>query len=295
VHYILTADLLLRSPGIEVAARPVLYARAAFGDTDLHYRLDALGHLTSRNCPKIGDSFIGKALSRCGSYAVDMMLLCLIYDVHICRTIYGLVRTAADRKLSPETACDHLPMFDSYWRHAEDVLVDMTRRMGYPPTVFITVAPAEWKIPALEGLFDGYSNKDFWRMQGPLTLHIHRIMMQIMHEVLEEDPINSALQPGDPPFYGPRCTPENPDRHELFFVVSYNPDGTPRKGNYVIRVEFQGRGTLHIHVAGWLTPKARYYNTTFTSANPVCNLTGRSGTPSAKTSPLVQKLEALSV
>ena len=130
--YIKTCQLLLFSPGIEVAARPVLYARAAFGDTDLHHRLDELGHLSSQNNPSPCVSFLRKALSRLGSYGIDFMLLCLIYDIHLARTIYGVCTQAESLKQAPETVASHLSIFDSYWRHEEDVLCDMVRQKGNP-------------------------------------------------------------------------------------------------------------------------------------------------------------------
>ncbi len=46
--YIGTSQLLLFSPGIEVAARPVLYARSAFGDSDHRARLVPLGRMDVR-------------------------------------------------------------------------------------------------------------------------------------------------------------------------------------------------------------------------------------------------------
>ena len=149
--YIPTATLLLHSHGIEVAARPYLYPRAAYGDSDLKQRLVELGHLSLKNKSSLAASFMRKTMSRCGTYAVDFMLLCLIYDLNMARTIYGIVQTAATRKQCPEVVADNQSSFDSYWRHEEDVLVDMVRQRGHP-SIFITIAPAEWKFPMLQEL-----------------------------------------------------------------------------------------------------------------------------------------------
>ena len=149
--YIRTAELLLNSPGIEVAARPYLYPRAAFGDSDLRQRLTPLGHLSASNKPSMQASFMRKCLSRCGSYMLDFVLLCLVYDMVMARTISAVVNIAADKKQAPEVIADNQSSFDSYWRKEEDVLVDLCRQKGLP-SAFITIAPAEWRFPlAQEG------------------------------------------------------------------------------------------------------------------------------------------------
>ena len=56
-----TAELLLRSPGIEVAVRPWLYPVASLADTDYHERLTPLGWMTSKNKPSVRTGYSAKA------------------------------------------------------------------------------------------------------------------------------------------------------------------------------------------------------------------------------------------
>ena len=69
-----TAELLLNSPGIEVAARPWLYPLASFGDGDLKHRLVPLGWLDSKSNPSSRTSFLRKLTSRCIDYSRDFPL-----------------------------------------------------------------------------------------------------------------------------------------------------------------------------------------------------------------------------
>ena len=57
-RWIYTAELLLRMPGVEAAARPVLYPTSAFGDSDLRPRLLALKHASESSDPSLKASFI---------------------------------------------------------------------------------------------------------------------------------------------------------------------------------------------------------------------------------------------
>ena len=76
-----TYGLLMKMPGVEVAARPHLYPHTCFGDTDLRERLYALGHAGPGQQLSTKSSFMRKALSRCRRYYEDFHLAFLIYDV----------------------------------------------------------------------------------------------------------------------------------------------------------------------------------------------------------------------
>lgn len=122
--HIRTAELLLHSPGIEVAARPVLYPRACFADTDVRERLLVLGHIDANQKPSIKDSFMRKVESRCVSYFMDFKLLCFIHDVHLARHITAAANIAKNKKIAPETTLEDSQTGSAYWEHERDVLQD---------------------------------------------------------------------------------------------------------------------------------------------------------------------------
>ena len=73
-----TANLLLHEHGIEVAVRPCLYPREAFGDYDVTERLLRLGRMTDMQKSFIRTSFLRKCQSRCLKYARDYKLCFLM-------------------------------------------------------------------------------------------------------------------------------------------------------------------------------------------------------------------------
>ena len=66
-----TWNLLLHSPGIEVAAFPLLYPQPSFGDTDVRERLMELSWISENAKPSIGFSYMKKVTSPCMSYAQE--------------------------------------------------------------------------------------------------------------------------------------------------------------------------------------------------------------------------------
>eukprot|EP00959_Pyramimonas_sp_CCMP1952_P387241 8115387-Pyramimonas_sp.AAC.1 len=58
-------------PGVEAAARPVLYPTSAFGDSDLRPRLRALNLAAENGKPSIKASFMRKLCRRCVAYQTD--------------------------------------------------------------------------------------------------------------------------------------------------------------------------------------------------------------------------------
>ena len=97
-HIIPTATLLLQLPGVEVAARPWLYPRASFGESDLRMRLYELGRISSKQLPSLKASFLRKITSRCKSYEEDFPLFCLLHDIALAKQISGAVSEAGRKK-----------------------------------------------------------------------------------------------------------------------------------------------------------------------------------------------------
>jgi hypothetical protein len=141
-------------------------------DTDLRGRLGSLGHIEANQLASIKVSFMRKYLSRCYDYSKDFLLLCLIYDIALARNLTQLVTIAESKDLSPDGMAKHLHNFDSYWRQQQAILEDKCRQLDRLPTLFITIAPAEWTFPLHDPTLTCYS-KQLSDVQGYLTLHIY--------------------------------------------------------------------------------------------------------------------------
>ena len=86
-HVFQTWNLLLHSPGIEVAAFPLLYPQPSFGDTDVRERLMKLNWISESAKPSIGFSYLKKVTSPCMSYAQEAKLLFLLHDIQLAKSI----------------------------------------------------------------------------------------------------------------------------------------------------------------------------------------------------------------
>ena len=94
-----TWNLLLHSPGVEVAAFPLLYPQPSFGDTDVRERLMELSWISDTAKPSIGFSYMKKVTSPCLSYAQEATLLFLLHDVQLAKSIEQKLRMAENRTL----------------------------------------------------------------------------------------------------------------------------------------------------------------------------------------------------
>ena len=127
--YITTANWLLHEHGIEVAMRPYLYPREAFGDSDATERLLRLGRMTDKQKPSVRISCLRKCLSRCRRYASDYMLCFLMYDIAMARALITTVQFAKKSNLTPDRVCDSYCFSETDWRHEVDIVQDLIRVM----------------------------------------------------------------------------------------------------------------------------------------------------------------------
>ena len=172
--FIPTSFLLLHLDGVEVAARPILYARSSFGDTDIKNRLSSLGHINDKQLPSIKTSFFRKSTCRILDYSTDFLLFCLLHDISLARSLMQLVTVAEKKDMTADAVAQHLHTFDSYWRLQQSILEDKCRQLDSLPNLFITVAPAEWKFPIhLPTLGSAKKHKELSKVQGQLTMHMH--------------------------------------------------------------------------------------------------------------------------
>jgi len=97
-----TWNLLLHSPGIEVAAFPLLYPQQSFGDTNARERLLQLGWLQESNKTSIGFSYMKKLTSPCLSYAQEPRLMFLLHDVHFAKQIMTKLTMAESKNITAD-------------------------------------------------------------------------------------------------------------------------------------------------------------------------------------------------
>ncbi|CAE7809429.1 pif1, partial [Symbiodinium necroappetens] len=243
-----TADLLLNSPGIEVAARPWLYPLASFGDTDLSSRLMPLKWIAAGSRPSLRASFLRKLMSRCIDYSRDFALKSLLYDSAMARTITSLISVANQRNIAPEFAAQQQDMFEGYWLLQLRKMEDICRREYEStddlaktfPNIFFTVAPAEWRYLLPEGLTldDSLSEQ-----QDLITLHMHHTLRVLLeHQLINHSDNLRAI-------------------------------GIANIRHWSFRFEFQARGTIHLHAVLWTDLQPGW------SANDITARTGGTATP----------------
>ena len=224
--YIPTAQLLLHMPGIECAARPWLYPVASYGDTDIKNRLVSKGQLDKRQLPSIKTSFMRKILSRCTSYGSDFQLFSLVHDIALAKQLTSVVEMAKKNNIAPDQAASGMQNCQTFWVHERTQLEDMCRQLG-KPNLFLTVAPAEWKFPWHRAMFarDKTTAEGLTDAQAKFTLHIYHVLQEVLAKtVLNKHPDEDMVR-----MTGIRSTQE-----------------------YAMRIEFQSRGTLHVHIVAWV-------------------------------------------
>jgi hypothetical protein len=243
-----TAQLLLRMPGVEVAARPWLYPLAEYGDSDLRPRLLRLNQITRRQKPSIKSSWTRKLTSRCVSYESDFELFSLLYDIHLAKQISSVVTVADKQQIAPEEAAAGMQNFDAFWGREREKLEDMCRQQKQMPNLFFTIAPAEWK-------FNWHRGVQHWRKatgslsqgQALMTLHMHHVIGAILKDIVlrKGSPFEELAAGQDGEGQAPRKFKDK--TFEERYLA-----GVEEILEYSFRWEFQGRGTLHVHVVAWV-------------------------------------------
>ena len=252
-HYptIPTAQLLLQSPGLEVAARPWLYPAEEYGDTDVAVRARDRNLVPARALPSIKTSWMRKALSRCKSYARDVALQFYLHDVALAKKLSAIVAVAESQQIAPDEAASDMQIFSAHWHHETEKLEDVCRQLGGFPNLFATVGPAEWSFPLHAAVFadDAERAESPSGNQAVLTLHIYNALKAFFEDLFSDSGQLAEL-------------------------------GIAKVDEWVLRFEFQKRGTVHVHVLAWVL---------YLEGRSGAELNGRSG--EEHDSPLVELLE----
>ena len=201
-------------------------------------------------------------MSRCRDFSEDFPLQCHICDIASARQVSGVVSVANERKISPDEEASDLQQFSSS-RHSEvRKLEDICRQhagldprefdavKSGMPNLFLTVSAAEWRFPLPEIHFEpGAKPEELEKNHATMTMHILHCLTSIVKTILQDSAVARAV-------------------------------GIARVDDWCIRIEFQKKGTPHIHCISCVE-----------YADPLVDrVSGRSGTE--KSSDLVVLLES---
>ena len=92
--------------GLEVAAWPILYPWARYGDTDIRSRLVDGGSGTESQHYSGKQSFIRKVLSRCKAYEQEPKLIFYLQDVFFARMLLSKMTVAEQHGVTPDITAD---------------------------------------------------------------------------------------------------------------------------------------------------------------------------------------------
>jgi hypothetical protein len=229
--------LLLKLKGVESAVWPCLFPVPELCDSALaeSQEGDERARLSLRH------SFCLKVRSSVSAYVMEPVLAFYLFDVMRARTFYSHCIVARRKKLDVACTVRNEAMSEQYWLKERDVCADLVRLMhdrgcrplaGHVPVydycrhsldaellafpnVFITLTFAEWKFPSPEWMRPHLASQP--EGSALQTLHIYELVTGVIQQVLR-------LQ----------------DRFWKRVV------------EHLARVEFQGRGTLHFHLALWV-------------------------------------------
>ena len=240
-RWISTFVLLLKLKGVESAAWPWLYPVPELCDTALVESQDG----TERTRLSLKHSFGLKMRSSVSAYVLESTLAFFLFDVYRARKFYSHCIVAKRKGLDPACTARKDVLSEQCWVRERDLCADLVRLMdqrgrsqlvGHEdvykycsesdvprslafPNVFVTVTFAEWRFPSPAWMRPHLASQP--EGSALQTLHIYEMAFGVLRQLL-------GLQ-------------------GVFW---------DRVVEHLVRVEFQGRGTLHLHLALWALPLA---------------------------------------
>lgn len=209
--------------GVECALWPSFYHSTALCES-------IIAGKTNRKSGKA--SFLFKVMSPVVDFSLDFDLLQYQYDRWLFKTITGAINSSRASGCSPNAALQHKSFSATYWQWQHLYLLDAVKQYGFP-SLFLTISPYEWTFPWPQFLEDIRQEHCLEPKDLPLleTLHVAHVLEQVARGYLTG--ANS-----------------NRWRHHVL-----NNEEKPAQSNlltYFYRMEFQSRGTLHLHMLVWV-------------------------------------------
>lgn len=236
-----TFVLLLKMKGVESAVWPWLFPVPKLCDTALIESQE----VTDRTRLSLRHSFCLKARSSVSAYVVEFKLAFYLFDVFRARSFFTHCILARRRGLDVACTIRNEAMSEQYWRKEGDLCADLVRIMHHRssrsvvkyddvhkychtlvdfeplafPNVFMTLTFAEWKFPSPFWMRPHFASQP--EGSALQILHIYDVVIGVLRKLLRMQ----------------KC--------RFWDTVV----------EYLVRVEFQGRGTLHFHIALWALVK----------------------------------------
>ena len=171
-----------------------------------------------------------------------------LHDCFFARMLLSKMTVAEQHGVTPDITADSTVQSESYWRHEQDITADIVRQMHHLcresvagdeistyqnsllfhwcdtslefPNLFVTIAPAEWKFPMHCSAQAYYPDRGH-DMAAFSAIHMYQLVRDTMEAMLNES-------------------------NSRWFTKVFH---------YIIRLEYQQRGTIHFHIAIWCIPK----------------------------------------
>ena len=177
-------------------------------------------------------SFLYKVLLPVLDFSLDYELVQYQYDRWLFKTITGAINSSRASGCSPNTALQQKSFSTTYWHWQHLYLLDVVRQFGFP-SFFVTISPYQWTFPWPRFIEEIRQEHCLEPTDLPLleTLHVAYVLEQVARGYL---------------------TRANSNRwcHHVL-----NNQEQPAQSNlltYFYRMEFQSRGTLHLHMLVWV-------------------------------------------
>ena len=192
-----------------------------------------------------------KVLSTIVDYDTTYELLHFHYEICLFKTVSGALTSDRFRMCSPARSLEAKPFSIEYWKWQHRFLLDAVNQFG-TRSIFLTISPYEWSFPVpvwLSGLRD-LTGKGPTHLAGFETGHITHVLEQIIRGYL--------------------CG-SNGKRWSNHVFNYNNISSFTNIQTYFYRFEFQGIGTVHVHLLVWLKDIKRIQLNLLHADIPWCN------------------------
>jgi len=217
-----------QNEGIECALWPCLYPYTSWCESILSG--DGTHSSTTR-------AFLFKVKSEVLDYSTTYDLLQFMYDTWLFLTVSGAITVGIKQKCCPSRSLENKVFSGQYWKWHHLSLVDAVRQFGYP-TLFLTLSPYEWTFPFPSWMetICVQQGKAPIKLAALESLHIAHVLEQLVRGYL---------------------TGRNSARWTRHLFQDERDVKKQNVINYFYRLEFQNRGTCHVHVLVWLNDLSR--------------------------------------
>ena len=235
---------LFRICYIETALWPIWYFKDCLCESSIHQ--------TANSKLSRKKHFLHKCLGQVLDYSQNFALLRFQYERWCYQIISGTIESGKKFGASSATSMDSKPICHTYWRWQHVILLDTVDQLGYP-SLFVTITANEWEM-----------SKPFWvtarsSVTGCAPSHdAFSETMQIVHALQQ---IIRGFMAG---------TTHKNWRQHLFANLRHRNRNNVKAYHY--RIEFQKRGTPHVHALFWISDMRKLALTRLHSSLPNNNL-----------------------